>query len=191
MSSIIACSSPLTSGANGTRCGVLPRSLMPSAWASRLAGSMVSTTTVRPYSAARSAIAAAVVVLPTPPAPQQTITRFEVSCRIEAMSRAGGVVLIGVLRSPHTLLGERFSQFVQTAQVDTVGQHRQFEAGDVDLEELFGALGPCRDSGRVLDGLGEQAGEIRVGQRDSCGVQLGLHSVGVAVALSGLREIVG
>ena len=67
---------------------------MPSAWASRLAGSMVSTTTVRPYSAARSAIAAAVVVLPTPPAPQHTTTRLEVSVRIEAMSRAGGVVLI-------------------------------------------------------------------------------------------------
>src|SRR6478735_2576725 len=67
---------------------------MPSAWASRLAGSMVSTTTVRPYSAARKAIAAAVVVLPTPPAPQHTTTRLEVSVRIEPMSRAGGVVLI-------------------------------------------------------------------------------------------------
>src|ERR1700752_5106124 len=55
---------------------------------------MVSTTTVRPYSAARHAIAA-VVVLPPPPAPQHTTTRLEVSVRIEPMSRAGGVVLIG------------------------------------------------------------------------------------------------
>ena len=85
----------VTSGASGTRCGVLPRSLMPSAWASRLAGSMVSTTTVRPYSAARSAIAAAVVVLPTPPAPQHTTTRLEVSVRIERHVEGGGVVLIG------------------------------------------------------------------------------------------------
>ena len=91
MSSIMACSSPVTSGANGTRCGLFPRSLIPRAWASRLAGSMVSTTTVRPYSAARRAIAAAVVVLPTPPAPQQTTTRFDLSRRTEAMSRAGGV----------------------------------------------------------------------------------------------------
>ena len=116
---------------------------------------MVSTTTVRPYSAARSAIAAAVVVLPTPPAPQQTITRFDVSCRIAAMSRAGGVVLIGLLRSPDALLGECFGQFVQTSQVDPVGHCRQFKAGDVDLDELFGVLGSCGDAGRVLDGLGE------------------------------------
>ena len=67
---------------------------MPSACASRLAGSIVSTTTVRPYSAARSAIAAAVVVLPTPPAPQHTTTRLVVSSRIPAMSRVGGAVLI-------------------------------------------------------------------------------------------------
>src|SRR6202022_1598035 len=80
--------------ASGTRCGELPRSLIPNAWARRLAGSMVRTTTVRPYSAARNAIAAAVVVLPTPPAPQHTMTRFDVSCRTAPMSRACGAVLI-------------------------------------------------------------------------------------------------
>ena len=53
----------------------MPRFVRPSAWASRFAGSMVSTATVRPRSAARNASAAAVVVLPTPPEPQQTITR--------------------------------------------------------------------------------------------------------------------
>src|SRR5690242_4402782 len=124
MSSIIACSSPDTSGASGTRWGVLPRSLIPSAWASRLAGSMVRTTTVRPYSAARNAIAAAVVVLPTPPAPQQTTTRFDLSPRIDAMSRAGGVVLIDVLlwsesgRSSDALIVERFGEFVEAAEID-------------------------------------------------------------------------
>ena len=46
---------------------------MPIDWASRRAGSMVSTTTLRPRSAARSASAAEVVVLPTPPEPQHTM----------------------------------------------------------------------------------------------------------------------
>ncbi len=46
---------------------------MPIDCASRRAGSMVSTTTLRPRSAARSASAADVVVLPTPPEPQQTM----------------------------------------------------------------------------------------------------------------------
>src|ERR1700694_807687 len=67
---------------------------MPGACASRRAGSIVNATAVRPYSAARSAIAAAVVVLPTPPAPQHTMTRLEVSARIEALSSTGGAVLI-------------------------------------------------------------------------------------------------
>ncbi len=44
-------------------------------WASLRAGSMVSTTTFRPRSAARSPSAAAVVVLPTPPEPQHTMIR--------------------------------------------------------------------------------------------------------------------
>ena len=94
MSSIIACNSPGTSGSSGTRCGELPRSLTPNAWASRRAGSMVNTTTLRPYSAARSAMAAAVVVLPTPPAPQHTTTRLLRSVRIDAMSSVRAVVLI-------------------------------------------------------------------------------------------------
>jgi len=107
MSSIIACNSPDTSGAIGTRCGSLPRSWMPSAWARRLAGSMVNTTTVRPYSAARIAIAAAVVVLPTPPAPQHTITLLDLSVRIDFISNVDGVPLIGYLPiSSDTLLGK-------------------------------------------------------------------------------------
>ena len=74
MSSIIACSSPpaLTPSTEG---GVLSSTVRPIDWASRRAGSMVSTTTLRPRSAARSASAAAVVVLPTPPEPQQTMMR--------------------------------------------------------------------------------------------------------------------
>ncbi len=46
----------------------------PSVLASRLAGSIVTTTALRPRRAPSSASTAAVVVLPTPPVPQQTTT---------------------------------------------------------------------------------------------------------------------
>jgi hypothetical protein len=75
MSSIIAARLPLGSKpSTSTSLGVLPSSRSPSACARRRAGSMVSTTVLRPRSAARTAIAAAVVVLPTPPEPQHTMT---------------------------------------------------------------------------------------------------------------------
>ena len=70
---------------------------MPRAWARRFAGSMVSTTTVRPYSAAPIAMAAAVVVLLTPPAPQHTMTLLDLSVRIDFISKVVGVPLIGCL----------------------------------------------------------------------------------------------
>src|SRR5664280_2734769 len=59
--------------ASGTRCSVLPMPSRPSALASRLAGSTVRTSTLDPWvTAAMSADAAAVVVLPTPPGPHAT-----------------------------------------------------------------------------------------------------------------------
>jgi hypothetical protein len=58
----------------GTAAGCCPVRSAPCDWASRRAGSMVRTHTVRPRWAARRARAAAVVVLPTPPEPQHTIT---------------------------------------------------------------------------------------------------------------------
>ena len=69
--------------------GVLSSSPRPSDWASRRAGSMVSTTTLRPASAARTAEAAEVVVLPTPPEPQQMTILVWRSSMIESMSRKG------------------------------------------------------------------------------------------------------
>ena len=58
------------------RCGSLPSSSRPSEFASRRAGSIVTTATRAPSAAAPMAIAAAVVVLPTPPDPaQMTILR--------------------------------------------------------------------------------------------------------------------
>src|SRR4051812_15293933 len=197
MSSIIACSSPVTSGASGTRWGVLPRLSMPSACASRFAGSIVSTTTVRPYSAARSAMAAAVVVLPTPPAPQHTTTRLEVSDRIVCKSSARGAVLIGALcssrkrSSPNPLGGKRFGEFVQTSEIDTVADRRQLEPRNVEIVELLGTFGAGSDASRVLDALGEQAREVGVGQVDARLGQTGPHRVGVDVALGGLGEVLG
>jgi hypothetical protein len=52
--------------------GSLPSSSSPSEFASRLAGSIVTTATFAPSAAAPIASAAAVVVFPTPPEPAQT-----------------------------------------------------------------------------------------------------------------------
>ncbi len=98
MSSIIASSEPPADASIPfTGRGVLSSSVRPSDCASRRAGSIVSTQTVRPCSAARSASAAAVVVLPTPPEPQHTTMRGRrvVEQRVDvearpAASRAAG-----------------------------------------------------------------------------------------------------
>ena len=55
------------------RLGVSVRPCRPRASARRLAGSMVTTTVLRPSRAPSSATTAAVVVLPTPPEPQHTM----------------------------------------------------------------------------------------------------------------------
>ncbi len=85
-SSIIAHSSPLNAAARppasrsgSTRRGSFSSSCRPSALARRLAGSMVTTATLAPSAAIPSAIAADVVVLPTPPEPPHTHTRLPAS----------------------------------------------------------------------------------------------------------------
>ena len=81
-SSIIAHSSPsissppLTSRSGSTRRGSLWSCSRPSAFASRFAGSIVTTATFAPCAAMPSAIAAEVVVLPTPPDPAHTQIRL-------------------------------------------------------------------------------------------------------------------
>src|SRR5437764_12691272 len=90
ISSIIACRSPPATSISSvglTLRGLLVSSRRPIDWASRRAGSIVSTTTERPRAAARNASAAAVVVLPTPPAPQHTITRVARSPSISSTSK--------------------------------------------------------------------------------------------------------
>jgi hypothetical protein len=83
-SSIIAHSSPRISipaaakRSGSTRRASLPSSSRPSDWASRRAGSIVSTATRAPRAASCVAIAAATVVFPTPPEPAQMSRRLPV-----------------------------------------------------------------------------------------------------------------
>lgn len=185
MSSIIACSSPDTSGASGTRCGVLPSSLIPKACASRFAGgSIVNTTTVRPYSAARSAIDAAVVVLPTPPAPQHTTTRLDLSDRIDFMSSAGGGVVL-IYRTP---AAQAFPPVRRDFPDPRRRRWSQFQSWHLQAVELLGALGPGLDPAGVFDGFGQQPGEVGVAQTDSRFLEPGAHRVGVDVALGAWRD---
>src|ERR1700691_5777814 len=124
----------------GTSRGVLSREVRPIDWASRRAGSTVSTTTCRPCSAARRPRAAAVVVLPTPPDPQQTMTLVRRSSIRRSMSSGGGAAfwpvmlclplasgaLLGAAPPAHScrpLLAEGGRQAVQAAQADAVGDH--------------------------------------------------------------------
>ena len=88
MSSIAASSSPLTvmpalrKRALGMRTGSAPMPLIPSAVASRLAGSTVRTRTRLSSAAAIARPSAALtVVLPTPPLPQQITTSSDASWR--------------------------------------------------------------------------------------------------------------
>src|SRR5271169_847904 len=94
MSSIIACRlPPLAVSTPSTGRGVLSREVRPIDWASRRAGSTVSTQACRPRSAARRPIAAAAVVLPTPPDPQQTMIRVRRSSMIRSMSSLTALML--------------------------------------------------------------------------------------------------
>ena len=87
MSSIMACRLPPAAvSAPRTGRGVLSSELRPIDWASLRAGSTVSTTTCLPRSAARRPTAAATVVLPTPPEPQQTMIRVRGSSASRSVS---------------------------------------------------------------------------------------------------------
>src|SRR6266403_1831877 len=105
-SSIIAASEPRATTpwrartAGSTARGSSPSAPTPSESASRRAGSIVSTTARRPRSAPQSAIAAAVVVLPTPPEPTQMTTRW-------SRTRASSISASSTPASVRALRGER------------------------------------------------------------------------------------
>src|SRR5215472_11424863 len=147
MSSIIACMLPAPPARIPfTGRGVLSSEFRPMDCASRLAGSTVRTTTWRPRSAALSPIAAAIVVLPTPPEPQQTM----ILVRRSSMSRSttSGAALTGrpprpAARSRCTLVAKGLGELVEGGQVDPVLDQRQRIAGLLGLVETA-ALRPLR-----------------------------------------------
>ncbi len=106
-SSIIAHSSP-ASPSTSTRRSSLPSSVRPSELASRRAGSIVSTATFFPRAAMPRAIAAEVVVFPTPPEPAQMQTCLRSSQRsITARAPAGPRELVQLLGAELGLEQER------------------------------------------------------------------------------------
>ena len=80
---------PAANRAGSTSAGSLPSSSRPSASASRRAGSIVTTATRAPRAARPIAIAADVVVLPTPPEPAQITTFAPVEPRRRARRPLG------------------------------------------------------------------------------------------------------
>src|SRR5215469_10525245 len=162
MSSIIACRlPPPLSSTPSTMRGVLSSEDRPMDWASRRAGSTVSTQTCLPRSAARSPIAAAAVVLPTPPDPQQTMIRVRRSSMMRSISSLGLVTLCFLppgawASSRGPLITQLFGQPVQSGQVDSLGDHGQLVDGLADRLE-FGPLAVLQLD--VPGVLGELAGQ--------------------------------
>ena len=91
---------------------------------------MVSTTTLRPRSAARSASAAEVVVLPTPPEPQHTMIPVSGSSSSASTSSAGRcrwrpAGRRGACWSCHPLLAQQLRPARRAAEVDAAGEPGQ------------------------------------------------------------------
>src|SRR6185437_9213331 len=178
MSSIMASRvPPAVASGSGTGRGVLSRLDRPMDWASRRAGSTVSTTTCRPRSAARRPSAAAVVVLPTPPEPQHTMIRVRGSSSRRSVSSRGATFVspltavparapIPRSRGPLLLQGRR--EPVQPGQVHAVGYQRKVVAGLAGAGQHAPVLALVQHLGGVLAKLGrERGGHIRaaVGSR--------------------------
>src|SRR5579864_7092003 len=166
MSSIIACRLPPPEVSTpSTWRGVLSSEVRPNDWASRRAGSTVSTQACLPRSATRKPIAAAAVVLPTPPEPQQTMILVLRSSMIRSMSSLTGAMLC-FLRSPlrrgplarscRPLLPERVGELVQARQVDPVGDHRQLVVRTGRAQQLIPLPVLHGHLERVLPQLGGQ-----------------------------------
>src|SRR5437660_1985162 len=138
-------------------------------WASRRAGSTVSTHACRPRSAARRPVAAAAVVLPTPPEPQQTMIRVRRSSISRSTSSVGGlcgpaIMLYLPLASCGTLLAQGGGEPVQAAQVDAVADPRQLVTGlsrrvQPGPLKLLAQRGP-RVGGQLGGQLGGQAAAV-------------------------------
>src|SRR6185295_9260333 len=113
-------------------------SVRPIDWASRRAGSMVSTTVRRPCcSAARSPSAAAVVVLPTPPEPQHTMILVAGFASNASTSRRGAAVTSRAYPEPgRSNTGEDLGQLIQAGPVHTGVQERQLDQRPAHLGQI-------------------------------------------------------
>src|SRR5262245_22339792 len=96
--------------------------------------------------------------------PRRSTPRRGWTCRARSRPCRGPSVW-GSASDP--LVGKRFGQFVEAAEIDTVRYLRQLEPCHVELVELLGALRAGLDARRMLDCLGQQTGEVAVGQRYS------------------------
>ena len=76
-------------------------------------------------------------------------------------------------------MGKCFGEFVEAAEVDSVGYLWQFQPRHLERVELFSAFGARGDTCRMLDRLCQQARKLAVGQCDSDAFQSSADSVGV------------
>ena len=185
---------------SGTGRGVLSSVSMPIDWASRRAGSMVSTTTLRPRSAARRARAAEVVVLPTPPAPQHTMMRVPGSSSSASMSRGPAWSPVGGERadpragslchgSCQSLGLEERGQLVEAAEVDAAGKAGELVRRHVQVGDQHALAVLERPPLGVVAGLDQQAVEELVVDVEPGRAELLAERLPVEVAGARRREV--
>src|SRR6476646_4707405 len=219
MSSIIASSEPPDAGSTpGTGRGMLSSFSMPIDCARRRAGSMVSTTTLRPRSAARRASAADVVVLPTPPEPQHTMMPVPRSSSRASTSRlAAGpacgptrprVRVLGrvLMRGPrgsasaasgfvggscHALVAEGLCELVEAAEVAAPGEAVQLVGRHAEAVDHLTLLVLQRPPYGVVLRLAQQPVEQRGTVHDAGLLQVGLDRGPVQGAGARHRERLG
>ena len=176
---------------------------MPIDCASRRAGSMVSTTTLRPCSAARSARAADVVVLPTPPEPQQTMMSVaavgeqgvDVEARAAAVGRGptsgpdaararGGVVL---MPCPARKVGGELVERRRGRCRRAAGAARRSGTSSalIRLRCSSSSVAPLG----VLAGLGEQPVDAASSVGVDAGLRRGRRATASRVELAGERRV--
>src|SRR6266508_1833632 len=145
----------------------------PRASASRLAGSIVTTTVLRPLRAPSSATAAAIVVLPTPPVPVQMTIWAPATTRSSAVIAGPGRASLADGLQPADPLEKAPGQPVDVAGTNVGGEQiRQVQLGQ-------------RETGR-------EPAELLLLQRDAVATEgggLGQYpSVGPPQAPAGLRR---
>ena len=135
--------------------GAFSSSSRPSALASRLAGSIVTTATLAPRAAIPSAIAAEVVVLPTPPEPPHTqiaLALQQVGDAHRAQSRSGRALR----RAAERRRSQRVGQPFELGRPERLGE----QVGQLDQRSR-----PARRAAVELLAAGPRPGPARTGRR--------------------------